>query len=291
MGKALKLVNKLKRREKKIKTSATNSPDSYDKANLSEETMAKSQKSYQLERKIQRRLDRNFGLDMIRQKPKISKRMKATSLERFDYGSDDYGIRLTMASGLIADIGLRPGDLVRVLHGSLKGHYLKVVSLTSATQARLEDSLLLAYPGLEEITEVTAEADVEGSLDATYFLLNSAEDSTEYYVWFNVDGASIDPAPALLTGIEVAIAEDDDAETVAAALAAAIDANADFSASADEDKVIITNADVGDTTDAADNDTGFSISVLQQGDDADPTLSESNIHCRFQLSDVKASHN
>lgn len=288
MGKALKLVNKLNRRAKDVKTRADGF-DRFDKMSRSEEVMAKSQKAYQLERKIQRRLDRNFGIDMVRQEPKISKRVKADTLERFDYGVSDYGIRLTLASGLMADIGLQPGDIVRVLHGAAKGLYLKVIAITDSTHARLEDSLLLSYDGEAEVTEVQAIADSSGSLDATYFLLNSAGDATAYYVWMNVDGASVDPAPGG-TGIPVVIATDDDAETVAAAIAAAIEAEADFSASADGDTVTITNAAVGDTTDAADNDTGFSISTATQGADADPELSESNVHCRFQLSDVKASY-
>jgi len=138
MGKALKLVNKLNRRANSVKARA-GGMDRYDKMNKSEETMAKSPKAYQLQRKIQRRLDRNLGNDMVRQKPKVSKRVKASVLGRFDFGVSDFGMRLTMAAGLIADIGLRPGDIVRVLHGSAKGKYLKVVSIVDATHARLED--------------------------------------------------------------------------------------------------------------------------------------------------------
>jgi hypothetical protein len=139
MGKALKLVNKLNRRAKNVKAKAGGF-DRYDKMSRNEEVMARSQKAYQLERKVQRRLDRNLGIDMLRYEPKVSKRMKASTLERHDYdGMGDYGMRITMAAGLLDDIGLRPGDIVRILHGSLKGSYLKVVEITDATHARLED--------------------------------------------------------------------------------------------------------------------------------------------------------
>lgn len=141
MGKALKLVNKLNRRAKRVKTRVKQF-DRYDKMSRSEEVMARSQKAYKLERKIQRRLDRKFGIDMLRQEPKISKRVKVNTLARFDFdpgAGTDFGMRLTMASGLIADIGLRPGDIVRVLMGSLKGKYLKVVAIVDSTHARLED--------------------------------------------------------------------------------------------------------------------------------------------------------
>jgi hypothetical protein len=139
MGKALKLVNKINRRAKNVKAHATQEFDRFDKMSRGEETMARSPKAYQLERKIQRRLDRSFGIDMIRYEPKVSKRMKATSLERFDFGVLDFGMKLTMAAGLIADIGLQPGDIVRVLSGSAKAKYLKVTAIISSTVARLED--------------------------------------------------------------------------------------------------------------------------------------------------------
>lgn len=138
MGKALKLVNKLNRRAKDVKNRADGF-DRHNKMNRSEEVMAKSPKAYQLERKIQRRLDRNFGIDMVRYEPKVSKRVKADTLERFDFGVSDFGMKITLAAGLIADIGLRPGDIVLVLHGSAKGQQLAVVSIESSTEARLED--------------------------------------------------------------------------------------------------------------------------------------------------------
>lgn len=141
MGKALKLVNKLERRSKSVKTAAS-SFDRYDKAGRSEEVMAKSPKAYQLARKIKRKLDKKFGQNMLADEPKVSKRVKVDTLERFDFdpgAGTDFGMRLTFASGLIADIGLQVGDIVRILHGSLKGSYLRVTALSSSTQVRLED--------------------------------------------------------------------------------------------------------------------------------------------------------
>lgn len=288
MGKARALINKLKRREKKMKEG--HFFDLKDKQDKIEEVMAKSQKAYKKMRGIERRLDRNFGIDAIAYEPKISKRMNAATVERFDYGGSDFGTRLTMAAGLIADAGVRPNDIVKFNEGLLKGQYLKVVAVTDSTHLRLEDAAALNYAGLPEITEVTAIADVSSSLDGTYFTIHSAADATDYYVWFDVDAGGNDPAPGGMTGIAVSISADDDAETVATAIASAVDANADFLASASDDLVTITNAAVGATTDAADVDSGVSISISQQGDDADATVSESNIIVRFQLSDVKKSY-
>jgi hypothetical protein len=227
MGKALKLVNKLNRRAKNVKAHATKEFDRFDKMSRAEETMAKSPKAYQLERKIQRRLDRSFGIDMVRSEPKVSKRVKATTLARFDYGAGDYGIKATFAAGLIADIGLRPGDIVRVLSGNLKAHYLKVVSITDSTHARLEDDAAMAYAGAKEKTEIDVTADVAGSLDGLSLAIKSALNATTYYVWFDVDAGGNDPM-GTGTGVPVSISSGDSAATVAAALAAALDALAAF---------------------------------------------------------------
>lgn len=140
MGKALKLVQKIDRRAKLVKSRQSRSFDHYDKTDEREEKLAESgKKAYPLMRKVKRRLDRAFGEDMVGQKPRLSKRMKISTVERHDYGVSDFGIRITMAAGLIADIGLRPGDIVLFLSGALKGKYLKVVAITDSTHARLED--------------------------------------------------------------------------------------------------------------------------------------------------------
>ena len=288
MAKARALINKLKRREKQIKNAADGF-DTYNKMDRAEETMAKSPKAYQLTRKVQRRLDRNFGINTLGDEPKISKRKNINTVERFDFGSSDFGTRLTMAANLIADIGAQPGDLVLFLEGVLKGQYLKVVSVVDSTHLRLEDASSLNDPGKAEKTKVSCVADVAGSLDGTSFTLHSANDATAYYVWYDVDAGGNDPM-GVGTGVPVSISSGASAATVAAATAAAIDALAPFLAASSQNEVYITNAAVGPSTDAADVDTGFTIAVLIQGSAANPTVSESNIIGRFQISDVKGSY-
>ncbi len=119
-----------------------------------------------------------------------------------------------------------------------------------------------------EITTVATVADVATSLSGTYFTLNGIDtngDTQNYYVWIDVNNGSDDPAPAGLTGIEVDISEDDTAATVATAVAAAIDANANFGAAAVDDDVTITAAFKGPVVNAADVDTGFTIAVSTEG--------------------------
>lgn len=116
-----------------------------------------------------------------------------------------------------------------------------------------------------EITSVQCVADVAGSLNNKYFLLNAAEDSTEYYVWFNVNSLGVDPAVAGKTGLEVALATNATASAVASAIQTVVDAEADFVASAATSFVTIENADPGSTTDATAVNSGFTILVTQQG--------------------------
>lgn len=58
--------------------------------------------------------------------------------------------------------------------------------------------------------------DVAGSLSGVYFLVSST--TINYYVWFNVDGGSTDPAVAGRTGIEIDIGSGSDRDTVASAI-------------------------------------------------------------------------
>jgi hypothetical protein len=79
--------------------------------------------------------------------------------------------------------------------------------------------------GKTQCREWTTIADASGSLENTYFDLNTIGydfSETLYYVWFNA-GTGSDPAPAGKTGIEVTISADDDAATVATAIKTAVD--------------------------------------------------------------------
>jgi hypothetical protein len=60
---------------------------------------------------------------------------------------------------------------------------------------------------------------------AEYYMLNSLGSTTQYYVWFNVDGGNTDPAPGpTFVGIEVMVSAGDSAATVANEAYAAISA-------------------------------------------------------------------
>lgn len=76
------------------------------------------------------------------------------------------------------------------------------------------------------------------TLDGKYFTVDvptSADfgTSTEYYVWFDLDASSVDPAPAGKTGIEVDVVTGDTAALVAGKLQVVLEAHADFRSSID----------------------------------------------------------
>ena len=98
----------------------------------------------------------------------------------------------------------------------------------SSTSTRRIDAQLEAATarwGRVECRTVTTVADSSGSLNDTYFDLNMVGadfSEQQYYVWFNVSAAGVDPAVSGKIGIQVAIATDATAEVVATAIEAAV---------------------------------------------------------------------
>lgn len=112
------------------------------------------------------------------------------------------------------------------------------------------------------VQTVTVVADVSGSLNSKYFLLSSP--TVNYYVWFNINSAGVDPALAGKTGIEVAAATSASANTIAVAMASAIDGLAAFVAPVPGAAIVtITNAVAGPATPASEGaaPTGFTFAV------------------------------
>ena len=121
--------------------------------------------------------------------------------------------------------------------------------------------------GVNQVSQVVTVADVSNSLAGTYFTINSANDVTQYYVWYNVSGNGIDPSLPGKTPIRVNILTNDVANTVATDTANAIttQAPADFSASATTNTITITNTAQGPSTDAFAGTTGFAVTTPTPG--------------------------
>jgi hypothetical protein len=100
-----------------------------------------------------------------------------------------------------------------------------------------------------------------------YFLINSAGDVNQYYVWFNVNGSNSDPAPVGPTGLMVAILSGDNASQVAVKLAAVLDAATGLDAVATDDVVTVTTTGSIETTLASNNNVPapFTVNLVQAG--------------------------
>lgn len=113
---------------------------------------------------------------------------------------------------------------------------------------------------------ITTIADTAGSLNSKYFLLDSANASTKYYVWMNVNSAGVDPMIAGRTGVEIALATAATANDVADGVAAGIDALALFVAPNPAANIItVTNSASGPFIAAVDVNTGFTFAITVGG--------------------------
>jgi hypothetical protein len=109
----------------------------------------------------------------------------------------------------------------------------------------------------------TTTAGAASNMQDDYLTLRTGADAA-FYAWVNVNGEGVDPAPAG-TGIEVALSAGDTASAVATALAAALDAETDFVASADGTRVKVVNAAVGTATDIGAGTSLFTVSKQVDG--------------------------
>lgn len=116
-----------------------------------------------------------------------------------------------------------------------------------------------------EVTIITPVADVAGSLNNKYITINSASNEDKYYAWYNVNSLGVDPTPAGLVGVEIALATNATVDDVATATHAALNGLAGFNSVDNTGSLTVTNAIVGATDDATVATSGFGIVVDTQG--------------------------
>lgn len=157
-------------------------------------------------------------------------------------------------------------QLIQLASTEVGGSYIFGGYQTDTSPFTRDDDYNITYDGgQQEITEITCNA--AGTIaGGECFTLNSS--TAGYYVWYRVDGAGADPAPAGRTGIVVDLDSADNADAVALKTSAAIDETVGFRAGSSGAVVTVTNDDAGaEADDAADNDTGFTVTVTTQGAD------------------------
>lgn len=111
------------------------------------------------------------------------------------------------------------------------------------------------------VSTITAVADVAGSLNNTYFLASSI--TADYYFWFD-NGSGVDPAVAGRTAIHVTYTDNDTAATIGGLIRTAA-ASKGWTVTGAGAQVILTNTATGPSTIASDGTvpTGFTISNTQ----------------------------
>lgn len=140
----------------------------------------------------------------------------------------------------------------------------EVTSITAAAVGVREVSSLTAVAIAErEVTQLDL-PDASNITSGQYFTISSG--GTDYYAWFNVDGAGGDPAPGG-TGIQIDINSTDTADQVATAVAAALSGTGAFGTSTLSNSVTVTNSTGGAVTDTANVNVGgaFTATTLTQG--------------------------
>ncbi len=118
-----------------------------------------------------------------------------------------------------------------------------------------------------EVTEIICQNAVWDP-GSNYFLLNTPAGQTDYYMWFTLGGAGVNPNLTGRTAILVDVDPLDDNTIVASKVKTGIvtGAGIDFSVVQSNDVLTITNVDLGYVVDFDDWSTPFSYDVKEQGE-------------------------
>lgn len=119
----------------------------------------------------------------------------------------------------------------------------------------------------QETAEFTTVADVAGSLAGTYFTFNTAFNHKQYYIWFKVSNTGTDPLVANKTGIQVDLATNDTASTVAQKIADSLNLNypTGFVASNVGSTLTIKSYYFGPANNATAGTSGFTLNSVLDG--------------------------
>lgn len=103
------------------------------------------------------------------------------------------------------------------------------------------------------------------NLNSKYFLINSANDVDKYYVWYNVNGAGVDPLVAGKVGLMVAISTGSSGNSIAQATKVVLDATNKFITNINGDSLYVRNKTIGVTTSASSGTSDVFILVENEG--------------------------
>jgi hypothetical protein len=141
------------------------------------------------------------------------------------------------------------------------------ISVAGETAYTATDVPILSRNEIKEVSSVTCVADVSGSLAGKYFEFSAGDSGTNYYAWYKVSGTGSDPLITNRIGVEVDIATNDTATTIASSTSTAINTalSATVAASASSATVTLTNVIGGLTTSGNAGTSGFTFTVTTKG--------------------------
>jgi hypothetical protein len=124
-------------------------------------------------------------------------------------------------------------------------------------------------PGVKQVQTVSTVADLNDNLGGLYWLINSADNETKYYVWYHDTGtgAGSDPKIPNSTGIEVVYNINDTDLIIATETQTALTPFTDFSVMVSGNTLTITNTQVGLADDATPGNTTFTVLTTLPGED------------------------
>jgi hypothetical protein len=105
------------------------------------------------------------------------------------------------------------------------------------------------------------------SLNSKYILLNSANNANSYYIWYNVNGAGVDPLVPGKTGLMVAIPAGSEASAIAQATKIVVDATGKFITNVNGESLHVRNKTIGTTTSASIGTSDVYILIEEEGFD------------------------
>lgn len=127
-------------------------------------------------------------------------------------------------------------------------------------------SAILYYDKSKLVKDITTLADVSGSLNNKYFLLDDALDKNKYYIWFNVNSAGTDPVISGRIGLQVPLNTNDTADFVATALRIVIGSTSKFVCTlVSTNKLRIENIGFGQSSGVVDFNTSFTFTTIESG--------------------------
>lgn len=182
----------------------------------------------------------------------------------FDYQSETYGTtKREQYDTLINQQPVTEPDEL------LNGWYAETVWPDTGATTPHPDAPLAGWTPTGNVQEVSEiETLAAAGLNSTYFLISSP--STDYYVWYDVDAAGVDPLVPGRTGIQVALTGADSADQVAVSTLNALGSTGEFYLSfVSTDKMNVQNVTGGAVTITSDgaSATGFTFVQVQSGAD------------------------